>query len=391
MNPATMFAHGYFACAYAPAGRFAPTAPVLPLVVAALIVVTRVGLHTPMPVPRGFSSTCHGTAAIAQTWWHTGSTETALLVLSAVGWVVMLWGVTALLEATGRALTGWVFLACVIVAVVPPIFMTMTSPAHPEYPLAVGLALLAWSQILRGRAAWAGVLLAVSVLTQESTLLIAIPLAVWSGRNAGRAALAFVIVNAAVVAPLDIESHGRLLSVLSGKGATVPNDSTWLDFAHLHGTALVAASRWAPLALTLGLAVLTSRKLGPLSGATVAPALALVAACFDLRLLFEVNVWGYYFMGVALALVLAMIVDGRWRRDVAGWLVAVSLIFNPLPRLYWAESIGPVPEWIVQVVLVGAAMAISLSLVARFAGALPDAPQMTRRARSPDRVTESFP
>lgn len=365
MAPASFIAHGNLACAFAPHGGYAPTAPLLPLLVAGLIAATRLGMSTPFPAARALGPSCHGGYQLARAWWSHGHVEAWALALATVAWLVLVAGVVALVRTTRRGRTGVEFLACVLIAAVPPIFMTMTYPAHPEYALAFGLALLAWAQLRRDHPVWAGALLALAVVSQESALLVAIPLVVCASRYAIRVGAAAVTTTVALVVGLDVATDGRLHAVLAGGGATVPNGSTWLDTLPLQGHSVLLLSRATPLALSAALAWMVRRRVHTTADGDVARSLALIGASLDLRLIFEVNIWGYYFMGVALALVIGLVVEGRARWPTLAWLATVCVIYNPVPRAYWPSGVLGLPSWVVQLALSLWALSICVASLAR--------------------------
>jgi hypothetical protein len=81
---------------------------------------------------------------------------------------------------------------------------------------------------------------------------------------------------------------------------------------------------------------------------------------FILRLLFEVNIYGYYFMAATVALILLDVIGGRIRLSLIAWLVLVTLAFPPLPWVNDAFTHAP-PVWLRQMVLV----LLALGLAAR--------------------------
>ena len=61
------------------------------------------------------------------------------------------------------------------------------------------------------------------------------------------------------------------------------------------------------------------------------PLLALMALSLSLRLVFEQNLYGYYFMAFAVSLVLLDVVGGRIRGQLVAWLGLLTLAYNPFP------------------------------------------------------------
>ena len=67
------------------------------------------------------------------------------------------------------------------------------------------------------------------------------------------------------------------------------------------------------------------RRLGPRSLEPV-PLLSLVAVSLALRLVFEANLFTYYFMALAVTLALLEVTQGSIRRTVAAWFAALTLV-----------------------------------------------------------------
>jgi hypothetical protein len=81
------------------------------------------------------------------------------------------------------------------------------------------------------------------------------------------------------------------------------------------------------------------------------PLLSLVATSPSFRLVFEQNLFGYYFMALAVSLVLLEAVRGHVRGQMVAWIALLILAFDPVP---WGNDPIPkdVPLWLVQIVLV---------------------------------------
>jgi hypothetical protein len=129
---------------------------------------------------------------------------------------------------------------------------------------------------------------------------------------------------------------------------------TVLGALHLGGPLRVGASRELPIVLSMMLAWWAVRRLGP-RVLDLIPMLSLVATSLSLRLVFEENLYGYYFMAVAVALLLLDVLRGRLSGFLVGWLAMVALVFGPLP---W--GLGPLSQEVLlrvwQVVLVAPAL-----------------------------------
>jgi len=121
---------------------------------------------------------------------------------------------------------------------------------------------------------------------------------------------------------------------------------------------LFVISRVLPIALSMTLAWWAVRRLGP-DVLEPVPMLSVIATSLCFRLVFEENLFGYYFMAVAVALVLLEIMQGRISVYLVGWVALNALYFYPLP---WGND--PVRGWLAiwtfQVVLVAGALVMAV-------------------------------
>ena len=124
----------------------------------------------------------------------------------------------------------------------------------------------------------------------------------------------------------------------------------------LHSSLLILVSRFFPLALSLIIAWWAQRRLGP-SVLQPVPLVSLIATSLCLRLVFEINLWGYYFMAVAVSLVLLDVLNGRIRVALIVWLVAVTLVSQHV----WVHTPSIAPKLYWQAILVTTALLLALS------------------------------
>ena len=138
------------------------------------------------------------------------------------------------------------------------------------------------------------------------------------GSAAGAAAL--------VVLPLIVASSGNALRAVtlgSGDNPSIGGTALW-ELSH-RGPAVVG-SRVLPVVLALALSWWVRRRLGP--AALSAPALiCLAAASLSLRLIFEQNLFSYYFMALVVVLVLVDVAGGRIRGSLVAWLSTLLMVF----------------------------------------------------------------
>ena len=173
-----------------------------------------------------------------------------------------------------------------------------------------------------------------------------------------RLVLAGVAAAAVIDVPLAILSSGRaIVGIFVGTGAS-SYLNTVLDLAHLHGSDLYAVSGeclffwplcWVGTPRSTWARCFEARAAGVGHGHRA-----------GVRLVFEVNFWGYYMMGVAVMLAALDIVRGRIRPAFAIWLVAVLLVslegglINP-PKPSWLDV------WTWQLVFVPSALALAIA------------------------------
>ena len=216
----------------------------------------------------------------------------------------------------------------------------------------MGLALGGVACARRGSWVWAGALLGLAVTSQQFAPLVLAPLFVVAPTNRRlRFTGAAIGAAAVIVLPMVAVSSGRALgAILIGSGNTPSQGGTLLWELHLHGVLLVGCSRVLPIILAMVLASWTVRRLGPAVLEPV-PLLALVATSLSFRLVFEQNLFGFYFMALAVALILLDAVRGHITRQLVAWLALLTLAFDSVP---WGSN--PIPNsvhpWMFQIVLV---------------------------------------
>jgi hypothetical protein len=223
----------------------------------------------------------------------------------------------------------------------------------------MGLVLGGVACVRRGSWIWAGALLGLAVTSQQFALLVLAPLLVVAPANRRvRFASAAISAAAVIVLPMVAVSSGRALSaVLIGSGNDPSEGGTVLWELHLHGALLVGISRVLPIVLSMVLAAWALRRLGPAVRKPV-PLMALLATSLSFRLVFEQNLFGYYFMALAVSLVLLDAVRGQIRGQLVAWIALLILAFDPVP---WGSDPIPkiVPLWLFQIVLVSLAVVLA--------------------------------
>lgn len=355
-NTVWAFAHGMASCAYPPNNQFGLpySAPLYSLLSGALAGVLRIGHRVAFPTSAAFGPHCSH-AVLAMYYWSlkTGATLPTLQ-LGYIGWVVLLFGVVALLRSAGRGRCGWEALTVVLLALVPPVLMSLHEYFHPQDMVAMGLILAGVACIRRGSWAWAGVLLGLAFTGQQFTLLILAPLVMIIPRPQLVKFVASVVgAIVVIVAPIALFApKGVLDAAFTGSGTT-GTSSTWLDLTRLSGSSLFVVSRFLPIAAAIVLAWWAYDRLGSTLLESVL-LLSLVATSLAFRLIFEVNLWGYYFMATAVSILVMDVVRGRLRWSYLLWLVLISIAFHPVlgETSAWSPLGTPwLPLWIWQLAL----------------------------------------
>jgi hypothetical protein len=335
-------AHGHLSCAY-PGGRVDGglfIAPILyPMLAGGIAALAKIGHDVPFPTQAQLGNHCTH-AITAMTQWAIQSNATVTTVrIGYVGWFVLLAGVIALLRVSGRGRCGWEPTAVVLVACAPPIFMCYENVFHPQDLVAMGLILAGLACARRSWWIWAGVLLGLAVTSQQFALLALAPLLVLApGIQRFRYAAAAVASMAVIIVPMIvITSGGALRAALFGSsqitlGANTNSSTggTVLWETHWHGAPLFVLVRILPMVLAMTLAWWAGHRFGSATLETV-PLITIIATSLIFRLVFEENIFGYYFMAVAVLVILLDVVRGRVRGYTLAWLGLVTLVFNPVP------------------------------------------------------------
>ena len=318
--------HGQLACAF-PSG-FRVIAPVYPLVSGGIAAVGHIGGNVPFPARAALGPHCD-TAFVAINQWslRSGALNTTVWI-GYLGWPVLMAGLVALLRASGRGRCGWEPVAVVGVACLPPVWLCIEGTFHPQDLLAMGFALGAMACARRRAWVGAGVLIALAVLSQQFALLIALPLLVLVPR-ARKLVFAVAAVATAVVIslPLLVENAGGTVhAIVFGTGDTGGIGGTVLWELDLHGALLVLLSRIAPIAFGLAVAWWAVRRLGDGVMEPV-PLVAVIALALSFRLVFEQQLFGYYYMALSVSLVVLDVVLGRIRWSLIAWIATVSMVY----------------------------------------------------------------
>jgi hypothetical protein len=353
-------AHGHLSCGYLPSGAlgYAATAPLYPLLSGGIAALLRIGHSVAFPTEAQLGLHCLTSTSAINEWALRSGAWAPTLRIGFVAWIALTLGVIAILRTSGRGRSGWEPATLIILACVPPIAMCLVEYFHPQDLLALGLALLSLAAARRNNWVWSGIFLGLALVSQQFALLIFAPLLLLVPSQLRFKFVGVAVLSGAAVAvPVILLTSGQAFSsVVVGTGESSASNS-WLVQTGIHGTLLFALSRFLPIAFAIALSWWAYQRLGQKLFDPV-PFLSLTATCVAFRLVFEINVWGYYFMATAVLLVVLDIICGRIRITLVAWLIAVTVVVIHVFKMRTTYQTWPATFW--QVVLVASATALAL-------------------------------
>jgi hypothetical protein len=360
--------HGQLACAYPSVSlpHFPPIAPLYLLLSGAFAASFRAGHSVAFPSTAALGPHCDRAFTAMNLWSVRANASTATEWIGCIGWLALMIGIVLWLRSSGRGRCRWEPATLLVVACLPPVWMCVQSYFHPQDLLAMGLSLAAMACARRGHWVGAGILVAGAIASQQFALLVAAPLLVLApaNRRAPYAAAALA-AGALVVLPfLVVSGDAALRAVTIGTGENPSTGGTVLWELHLTGAGVVVVSRILPIVTSIGLSWLVVRRLGQ-AALRATTLMSVVAFSLGLRLVFEQNLFAYYFMALAVSLVLLDVARGHVRSSLAAWLVVVALVFCFRPGNAFEESVrwgGRLQSIVPLIVLVPALAAILVRL-----------------------------
>jgi hypothetical protein len=342
-------AHGDLACAYPTiahnpsnllAKLFALVAPVYPLISGAVAAVLRIGHSLPFPSRSHLGVHCQHTVSALFNWSVNSSAILTTIRISYITWPFLLLGAISVLRSSGRRGTWWEPFTALMLAFATPMWMCLVEYFHPQDVLAMSLILAAAATVLKRRWVWCGVVIGIAVATQQFALLPAVVLLVIAPKSdRWRYVLGAVISTLLIDLPLVVATSGRALRVIltgsSRAGAHVSSTGgTVLWELHMRGVILFGVARLLPIAAAAALGWWAVKRLGPVAREP-RQLIAIIGTALALRLVFEENLFGYYFMAVAISLIMIDALDGRLRGTTWAWIGLVTLAWNPVnPGFY---------------------------------------------------------
>jgi hypothetical protein len=337
--------HGNLACIYPPlashrldvlANPFALAAPLYSLLSGGLAALFRIGHSVPFPTSRQLGVNCINAFSAIFNWSVKSSSILPTIRLAYFVWPILAIGVVSLVRSANRGRSsGWEALALFMVAGTSPVLMSITYYFHPQDLLAMGLLLIGVAVSLKQRWLVAGVLLGLAFCSQQFALLVAAPLFVIAPSRDRAKYLAGMILAVVVVdVPIIIATSGRgVKTVLFGSSRVGSNIRTFggtvLWELDLHGILIFTISRVLPILAATGFTWFFARRYGSELLRPV-PVMSIVAVALITRLIFEVNLFGYYFMAAAVALVLLDVAQQRIRGELLAWIALLMVSFNPV-------------------------------------------------------------
>ncbi len=318
--------HGQLACAFPADFRDIP--PVYPLLSGGLSALNHVGNNVPFPPRAALGPHCDRSFLVINTWSLRSGAIDSTIKIAYVGWLALLAGVVYFLRSVGRGRRGWEPATVVLIACIPPVWMCIAATFHPQDLIATGLALAALGSARRNHWIAAGILITLAILSRQFAILVAAPLFVLAPASRKLAYLAAAAGTAVVtVIPLLIVTSGSSAkAILYGTGTTGGIGGTVLWELHLHGGLLIVLSRLSPIGLSMAIAWWTLRRLGGRALQPL-PMIAVIALSSSLRLVFEQQLFGYYFMSLAVSLVLLDVIGGHIRAALVAWIAMVSMVY----------------------------------------------------------------
>jgi len=370
-------AHGHVACSYPSFGfhnlptliqpnAFLP--PLYPLLSAGVLFLVHSTYNVPFPTSAHLGKHCLTASGAMFNWAVKARAIMPTIRIGYLAWIALLAGVVGLLRAAGRGRNGWEPATLLFLAVSAPLSECLTEYFHPQDILAMGLALGSLACALRGRWAWAGMLVGLAFTSNQFALLFAGPLFViapreWKVKFPGAAFAAVFLISVPVII---LTSGDAFSASLLGTGFTpAAGGGTLLSVTHLKGAVLFSIARITPILLAMALAWWAKRRLAD-DVLQPIPLMSIIATALALRLAFEFSLYGYFFLGAATMLIVIDFYSGRIRGTMITWLALVTVFFDPFP---WGFASNGQPwglsarEWLPNVFVIVAAAIIMTDLL----------------------------
>lgn len=335
--------HGHLDCVYPVVGShvpfgladpFALAPPLYPLLSGVVAALLRIGHAAPFPSAHALGLSCNRGFSEMYHWSIRASAILPTVRLGFLSWIAILAGVAFLVRSSDRRDTGWEVLASFALALVPPVVMCLTYYFHPQDLLALACVLFGVGMTLRNRPVAAGVCLGLALTAQQFSILATIVLVILlERRNLGRLLLGTVAAVAIIDGPFIALSGLRAIKIVllgsSRVGSSItPHGGTVVFSLGLTGIPDFLVARILPIvvAIVVALAVRRARRGVPLSPAGLVSVVGVGLLC---RLVFEVNIYGYYLMATIVMVMLVDVLRGQVGRDVLALGGLFLVYFDP--------------------------------------------------------------
>ncbi len=336
-------AHGHLSCAYPPkvgpafAVPMTYIAPLYPLLGGLLAGIARVGSSVTFPSAAAMGPHCTGALVAIYRWSQATHAAVTTARLGLVTLVPLVLAVVAHPVAAAPRARRVEMGSALLVLTSLPILSAFSQYAHPQDVLAAALAWLGVAAAIRQRWTAAGVALGLAVASNQVALLAAIVvvLAIEVGGRRRLVAAAAAAVGVVYLPLLVAGGPHSWAAILAGSGFNNSLGGTVVWEMGLPTLLKYAVSRGAALVAAVALVWWFRRRHpGPIEPATM---VALVTIGFSLRLVFEANLWGYYYIPVVLGLIILDRRRGRIRAGTIAW----SLVQLALYDWLWIGSDRP--------------------------------------------------
>jgi hypothetical protein len=368
-----LLAHGDLACAY-PAGLSSVndyvssvlTSPLYPLIAAALVVILRIGAAVPFPATSTMGHGCSHAATVLANWAGRSGAREPTLWIGVATWIALVLVLCWYLSSDGP-ITRFRAIGLAVSTLGAPAYQALIIYFHPQDLLAVALIVAALGSARRERWLLAGVLIGLGLLAQQFVILAAIPVLITCPRPrlprfCAGAVLGLVPIGVSLLA---LTSGSALFPIILGSdrvdpGVGLPVTSSGgsvLWELHLHGLIAFLTIRGLPI-VSSTVASIWARRRWDLTSRPDS-LVALVGLSLSFRLVFEQNIFSYYFTAVFVLLVLVAATMKSRVSLVVLWIAVDLAGFNPIRRTnqFWFLRLTPsydrITAWSVVAALVG--------------------------------------
>ena len=314
--PAVEVATGNVACMYPGTATAFPTmSPLYPAIAGLLISPFDLGQS-----PLLTSQKCSNVDATNQRWLSNTVVHRLLEIISVFMWLVLAAGSLALIRTTRWRHTRAEVVMLFALGLSPVIMLAWLYESHAEDFLCVGLLLFAAAAVHRGQGVRAGIFAAAAILAQPFGILGVVVVVICAHRSLRRPiVLSGLAMGAMILGPLVIVTSGRAISGALGGRFTPSNGDAWTSQFSTTHLQVVLLTRVTPVILSALGAVWARRRYGD-KVTEPAVLIALMTLGLSWRLLFEINVYGYYFMAMTAGFIVTCAVTGRFVPYVVAWL-----------------------------------------------------------------------